>query len=81
VITERTVRLALIIISLLGLVAGLVAYTTGDTPLAHWIWGAATVPVVIALAASIARDLLRGRMGVDVIAFLSMTAALHWVSH
>ena len=75
-ITERTVRLALIVISLLGLIAGLVAYTMGDTPLAHWIWGAATVPVVIALAVSIARDLSRGRMGVDAIAFLSMTAAL-----
>ena len=75
-INERIVRRALIIIALLGLVAGLVAYTTGDTPLAHWVWGAANMPVVIALGVSIARDLLRGRVGVDAIAFLSMTAAL-----
>ena len=75
-INERIVRRALIIIALLGLAAGLVAFSSGDSPLAHWIWGAATVPVVIALAVSITRDLLQGRMGVDAIAFLSMTAAL-----
>ena len=75
-INEHIVRRALITIALLGIASGLVAYTSGKSPLAHWIWGAATVPVIIALAVSIARDLLRGRMGVDVIAFLSMTAAL-----
>ena len=76
VINERIVRRALVTIVLLGLVAGLLAYTRGDSPLAHWIWGASTVPVVVALAVSIARDLFRGRMGVDGIAFLSMIAAL-----
>jgi heavy metal translocating P-type ATPase len=76
VINERVVRRALIVVALLGLAAGLVAYTSGKSLLAHWIWGAATVPVVIALAVSISRDLLQGRMGVDAIAFLSMTAAL-----
>ena len=76
VINERIVRRALVTIVLLGLVAGLLAYTRGDSTLAHWIWGASTVPVVVALAVSIARDLFRGRMGVDAIAFLSMIAAL-----
>ena len=75
-ITERIFRRALIFIALLGLAAGLAAYARGESVLAHWIWGAATVPVVIALAVSITRDLLQGRMGVDAIAFLSMTAAL-----
>lgn len=75
-ITERAARRALIIIALLGLLAGLVAYARGESVLAHWIWGGATVPVVAALAVSIARDLLNGRMGVDAIAFLSMIAAL-----
>jgi heavy metal translocating P-type ATPase len=74
--TERIMRRALSIIALLGLAAGLMAYTSGKSPLAHWIWGGATMPVVIALAISITRDLLQGRMGVDAIAFLSMTAAL-----
>jgi heavy metal translocating P-type ATPase len=76
VVSERIVRRALIVMALLGLAAGVVAYASGKGPLAHWIWAAATVPVVIALAVSITRDLLQGRMGVDAIAFLSMTAAL-----
>jgi heavy metal translocating P-type ATPase len=76
VITEHVARRALIIIAVLGLGAGLVAYTRGESVLAHWIWGGATVPVVVALAVSIVRDLLHGRMGVDAIAFLSMIAAL-----
>ena len=75
-ISERIARRALILIVLLGLAAGAVAYLTGQAVLAHWIWAAATVPVVVALAASITRDLLHGRMGVDAIAFLSMSAAL-----
>jgi heavy metal translocating P-type ATPase len=76
VITERVIRRALIIIALLGLAAGLAAYARGESTLAHWIWGGATLPIVVALAVSIARDLFRGRMGVDAIAFLSMIAAL-----
>ena len=73
---ERIARRALIIIAFSGLAVGAVAYESGEGSVAHWIWGAATLPVVIALAVSISRDLLRGRMGVDVIAFLAMTAAL-----
>jgi cation transport ATPase len=76
VITERVLRRALIIIALLGLAAGLAAYARGESALSHWIWGGATLPVVVALAVSIARDLFQGRMGVDAIAFLSMIAAL-----
>ena len=75
-VTERIARRALIIIALLGLASGAVAYITGQAVLAHWIWAAATVPVVVTLAISITRDLLQGRMGVDAIAFLSMTGAL-----
>jgi heavy metal translocating P-type ATPase len=74
--TERAIRRGLIVIAVSGLAAGLAAYASGKSPLAYWIWGAATVPVVIALGVSITRDLLHGRMGVDAIAFLSMTAAL-----
>jgi heavy metal translocating P-type ATPase len=73
---ERIARRGLILIAVVGLAAGLVAYTRGESLLAHWIWGGATVPIIVALAASIARDLLHGRMGVDAIAFLSMIAAL-----
>ncbi|MCP4780437.1 MAG: HAD-IC family P-type ATPase [Hyphomicrobium sp.] len=73
---ERFLRRALVFVALAGLAGGLLAYFTGRGDLAHWIWAAATVPVVIALAVSIVRDLLAGRMGVDAIALLSMSAAL-----
>ena len=73
---ERLVRRSLVIITLLGLVLGGAAYLIGRHEAAHWIWMAATVPVVIALALSIARDLMAGRMGVDAIALLAMSGAL-----
>ncbi|MCK5551107.1 MAG: hypothetical protein KAI41_11295, partial [Hyphomicrobiaceae bacterium] len=48
-INERFLRRALVFVALAGLAAGLLAYFTGRGGLAHWIWTAATVPVVIAL--------------------------------
>lgn len=75
-INERFARRSLILISLLGLVLGATAILIGRHELADWIWTAATVPVVIALAISIARDLMAGRMGVDAIALLAMSGAL-----
>jgi hypothetical protein len=44
---ERIARRGLILIAVLGLAAGLVAYTRGESVLAHWIWGGATVPVTL----------------------------------
>ena len=43
---------------------------------AAWLWSMATLPVILVLAVAIVRDLRAGRMGVDAIAFISMTAAL-----
>jgi len=75
-LNERLARRILIVVALLGLVAGGAAMFAGYPLAAELIWGAATGPVVVALAISIVRDLAAGRMGVDAIAFLSMTAAL-----
>ena len=75
-INERTLRRALIIIALAGLALGPAAAFTGRNGLARWIWAAGTIPVVAALAISIAREFLAGRMGVDAVAFVSMAAAL-----
>jgi heavy metal translocating P-type ATPase len=75
-INERLARRSLILIALLGLVLGGAAVLAGQRATAGWIWTAATVPVVIALAVSIVRDLMAGRMGVDAIALLAMGAAL-----
>ncbi|KAB2939597.1 MAG: heavy metal translocating P-type ATPase [Hyphomicrobium sp.] len=75
-INERFARRALILVALLGLALGGFADLVGYRATAAWIWTAATVPVVIALAVSIVRDLAAGRMGVDPIALLAMGGAL-----
>jgi heavy metal translocating P-type ATPase len=73
---ERTIRRGLIAAALAGLLLGLWASVSGRTALAQWAWALGTLPVVAALLAAMARDLLAGRMGVDAIAFISMSAAL-----
>jgi len=75
-INERLARRALILITLIGLASGAAAFLLGGRDAAHWIWTAATVAVVIALAASIVRDLVAGRLGVDAIALLAMSGAI-----
>jgi len=74
--TDRTLRKALIAIALTGLTLGTIAWFADRDVLANRIWAAGTVPVVIGLAVSMARDFMSGRMGVDTVAFVSMSAAL-----
>jgi heavy metal translocating P-type ATPase len=74
--TDGNLRKALIVIALTGLVLGIVAWSTGREVLADRIWAAGTVPVVVGLAVSMVRDLMAGRMGVDAVAFVAMSAAL-----
>jgi heavy metal translocating P-type ATPase len=73
---ERVLRWTLIAISIAGLTAGIVARAAGRPDLADLIWAIGTAPVIAGLAVSIFRDLLGGRLGVDAIALLSMSAAL-----
>jgi heavy metal translocating P-type ATPase len=73
---ERVLRWALVSIAVAGLTAGILAYAADRSDLADLSWTLATAPVVAGLAVSIARDLLAGRFGVDVIALVSMSAAL-----
>ena len=75
-LTERMFRRALIAIALGGLVSGAVAWANGLSDLANWCWAAGTLPVVIGLLISMIRDFLAGRMGVDSVAFVSMSGAL-----
>src|ERR1700757_499067 len=74
--SERVVRRALITTALAGLLLGLAAWTTGRSTFADGLWAAGTVPGVVGLLVAMVRDLLAGRMGVDAIAFVSMSAAL-----
>ena len=75
IFTERFLRRALIFVALGGLVLGLLAWSIGLGAWANWIWAAGTAPVVIGLLISMIRDFMAGRMGVDAIAFVSISAA------
>lgn len=59
-----------------GLAAGVLARGTARPQLAALCWILATAPVILGLAVSIVRDIRAGRMGVDVVALLSMAGAL-----
>ncbi|MBR1273935.1 heavy metal translocating P-type ATPase [Bradyrhizobium sp. AUGA SZCCT0283] len=73
---ERFMRWALVSIAIAGLAAGLAAALAGRPALAELCWTLATLPVIAGLAVSMARDLLGGRLGVDAIALVSMSAAV-----
>ncbi|ULL01709.1 heavy metal translocating P-type ATPase [Bradyrhizobium sp. I71] len=73
---ERVLRWTLVAIAITGLAAGILARAVGRLDLADLAWALGTAPVIGGLAVSIVRDLLGGRLGVDAIALLSMSAAL-----
>jgi heavy metal translocating P-type ATPase len=73
---ERIFRRGLIAFALVALAAGLGLWGMGRAVAASWVWALGTVPVVAGLLVSMIRDFLAGRVGVDAIAFVSMSAAL-----
>jgi heavy metal translocating P-type ATPase len=73
---ERILRWALVTIAIAGLAAGIAAHFADRSDLANLCWTLATAPVIAGLAVSMLRDLLAGRLGVDAIALVSMSAAL-----
>ena len=60
----------------LGLVAGLGLLVAGLPDLAKLVWTLGVVPVLAALLVEIVRSLARGEVGLDIVAALSMSAAL-----
>jgi heavy metal translocating P-type ATPase len=69
-------QFGLLVLTVGGLVVGLVLTWAGREDLAFWVWALPTVVVGIDLAVSIIRDLLAGKAGVDVIAILAIGGAL-----
>ena len=59
-----------------GLALGLALRLFGQEEWAAWVWGAFTVPVLLALLIEIVLKLRSGEVGLDIVAALSMTAAL-----
>ncbi|MBU4528496.1 MAG: heavy metal translocating P-type ATPase [Hoeflea sp.] len=62
--------------ALIGLVSGLGLMLAGMHAFAEIAWSAGVVPVLVALIAEIARSLSKGEVGLDIVAALSMSAAL-----
>lgn len=69
-------RLGLVVVALVGLAAGGVAAIAGSADLSRIIWSAATVPILVALLVEIVTSLRKGSVGLDLVAALSMAAAL-----
>ncbi len=69
-------KVALLGIALLGLVSGLVLWAAGRPDLADIAWTVGVLPVLVGLLVEIVRSLSKGEVGLDIVAALSMSAAL-----
>ncbi len=70
------VKTGLLLMALGGLLGGLALYFGGRPDLASTVWLVGVVPVLAALLLEIVRSLARGEVGLDIVAALSMSAAL-----
>ncbi len=66
----------LVSVAVLGLATGAALWVGGRPDLSSLAWMAATLPVLLALLIEIVSSLRRGDVGLDVVAALSMSAAL-----
>jgi heavy metal translocating P-type ATPase len=73
---RKNLRPIIVALPAAGLVIGLLAQFSGWMHWAGPIWAAATIPVLIALLMEIILSLRRGDIGLDIVAALSMLAAL-----
>ncbi len=73
---QTAIHSSLLAVAFAGTVAGLAAGLLAWPVPANLIWSAATLPVAAALAVSMLRDLLIGRLGVDAIALVAMVASV-----
>ena len=70
------VRVTLFVIAVAGLVGGLLAPFVGLGPVQGWIWGLAAGAVLAVLLYDIVTSLVAGEVGLDIVAGLSISAAL-----
>ncbi|MGE3872062.1 MAG: heavy metal translocating P-type ATPase [Parvibaculaceae bacterium] len=75
---NRPHRLTVVLLSIAvaALVIGLLSKYWGDSAISAGSWMAGTLPVLLSLLVQIVQSLRRGDVGLDVVAALSMTAAL-----
>ena len=75
-LAEIDLRPGLVAIPAAGLALGFVFAAFGRGAYSDWVWAASTLPVLAALLVEIISSLRRGDVGLDIVAALSMTAAL-----
>ncbi len=69
-------NLVLLSVALIGLVSGSVLWLAGYPLFAKYAWTGGVIPVLLALFVQIIQSLKRGDFGLDIVAALSMSAAL-----
>ena len=69
-------KITVLIVALSGLAVGVGLRVAGRIDLAEMVWVAGVIPVLAALVVEIVRSLWRGEVGLDIVAALSMSAAL-----
>ena len=76
--TSRTdsLKTVILLLAVAGLTSGLAFYFAGRTDIADLVWIGGVVPALAALVVEILRSLRSGEVGLDIVAALSMTAAL-----
>jgi heavy metal translocating P-type ATPase len=74
--SEFLQRPVLIAFPSVGIVLGFALRFLGLESWVSWVWGGSTVPVLLALFVDIVLSLRRREVGLDIVAALSMTAAL-----
>ncbi|MBV7410596.1 heavy metal translocating P-type ATPase [Maritimibacter sp. DP1N21-5] len=70
------VKIFILLLAVLGLVVGLILYVSDRRDLATYAWVAGVIPALFALLVEILRSIGRGEVGLDIVAALSMSAAL-----
>jgi heavy metal translocating P-type ATPase len=74
--SARWTNAALLVVAAAGLVGGAAAWLAGAPGWADRVWAGATLPVLVVVLAGMVRDLVKGELGVDLIAVLSMAGAV-----